>query len=77
MTACSNFQPRGKSPAKLVKVISPNRIHVKDFGTIYLAEMIVSPVDRRLALMRIEMGSHVGGEVLIGELGLDGHDWPP
>ena len=54
-----------------------NRIYVKDFGTIYLAEMIVSPVDRRLALMRIEMGSPVGGDVLVGELGLDGHDWPP
>ena len=77
LTACSSFRPIGKAAAKLVKVISPNRIYVKDFGTIYLAEMIVSPVDRRLALMRIETGSPVGGDVLVGELGLDGHDWPP
>ncbi len=76
-TGCSNVQPTGKSAAKLATVISPNRIYVRDFGTIYLAEMIVSAVDRRLALMRIEMGSPVGGEVLIGGLGLDGHDWPP
>ena len=77
LTACSSFRPIGKSAAKLAKVLGPNRIYVQDFGTIYLAEMIISPVDRRLALMRIEMGSPIGGDVLAGELGLDGHDWPP
>jgi hypothetical protein len=59
------------------KVIAPNRIYVKGFGTIYLAEMVLSPVDRRLALMRIELGSPVGGEILVGGSGLDGSDWPP
>lgn len=77
LTACSSFRPIGKAAAKLAKVISPNRIYVEDFGTIYLAEMIVSSVDRRLSLMRIEMGSPVGGDMLIGGVGLDGHDWPP
>ena len=77
LTACSNFRPSKKSSTTLAKVIGPNRIYVEGFGTIYLAELIVTPVDRRLAVMRIEMGSIIGGEVLIGGVGLDGHDWPP
>ena len=80
LTGCSSFRPSRNCSTALaaaIRVISPNRVYVEDFGTIYLAEMIVSPVDLRLALLRIEMGSTVGGEVLIGGLGLDGHDWPP
>jgi hypothetical protein len=73
-TACLSIKP---SMSPQAKVIAPNRIYVKGFGTIYLAEMVLSPVDRRLALMRIELGSPVGGEILVGGSGLDGSDWPP
>ena len=73
-TACRDITLSKGAPGR---VIGPNRLRVKNFGTIYIAEMIISPEDRRVALLRIELGSPIGGDVLAAGVGLDGHGWPP
>lgn len=57
--------------------IEGNRIRVHGLGTIHLGEIFVTSSERRLTMMRIEIGCPVGGEVDVGDLSGDGHLWPP
>jgi hypothetical protein len=61
----------------LEATIEGNRIRVHGLGTISLGEIFITSYERRLTMMRIEIGCPVGGEVDVGDLSGDGHLWPP
>ena len=54
---------------KEIKKIAPNVVSWAGFGTIYFGEVIVKNDDRQVTLVRVEMGSDVGGSGTVG----DGH----
>jgi hypothetical protein len=57
--------------------IEGNRITIPDFGTVFLGEIYVASHERRLIMLRLQIGSPVGGETDVGDLSSDGHLWPP
>jgi hypothetical protein len=54
---------------KEIKKIAPNAVSWAGFGKIYFGEVIVKNDDRQVTLVRVEMGSDVGGSGTVG----DGH----
>ncbi|SRR5258708_17784833 len=52
-------------------------IVVPQFGTIYLGEVIVSPSQRRVNMMRLELGSPDGGSFNLGSGSSNGTTIPP
>ena len=56
--------------------IEGHTIHWDDFGWIILGEILISKQYRRLTMVRLEMGSQVGGKLGIGETETDGHTLP-
>jgi hypothetical protein len=56
---------------------SPNEIVIKNFGTVALGEMFVYTHERRLTLVRLALGSPAKGDGTLGEIGIDGNNWPP
>jgi hypothetical protein len=57
--------------------IKGNRIYFKDFGTLYLGELLVSDFSRRLTMMRLQLGSPDGGDVCFAEVETNGVGYPP
>ncbi len=57
--------------------ISGNRITLRDFGSIFLGELLVSDFSKRLTMMRLQVGSPIGGEMACVELDSNGHTYPP
>jgi len=57
--------------------IRGNSIIFRDFGTIYLGELLVSDFERRLTMMRIQLGSPEGGDVCYVEGQTNGNGYPP
>lgn len=55
----------------------PNIIHIDGLGDIFLGEMVLSPVDRRLTMMRVEFRSPPTGSVAFGGININGSTWPP
>jgi hypothetical protein len=51
--------------------------HFNDLGTIHLGEMVITPSDRRLAVIRIELGCPVVGNFVINAPGTNGTNFPP
>jgi len=47
-------------------------VTVPEFGRIFLGEMIITDISRRLTLMRMDLGSPVGGTVAAGEVETNG-----
>ncbi len=66
--------PEGK-PAD-VEVEARNCIHWVGVGRIYLAELLVSDLSRRLTMFRVKLGSSDGGEFSGGEVEDNGHTVP-
>jgi hypothetical protein len=54
---------RWEGPAFAGARIDRNTITVPELGTIYLGEIIITGRSRRLTMIRMELGSHVGGSV--------------
>jgi hypothetical protein len=46
--------------------VSGNVITVEDFGTIVLGEMIISGYERRITMLRVELGSPTEGSMCVG-----------
>lgn len=59
--------------------LDPNGFAVRmpGFGSIYLGEMAISPADRRMTVLRMEVGSPRGGDLDVGDGGTNGSTWPP
>jgi hypothetical protein len=57
--------------------IQGNKIVFKDFGSLYLGELLVSDFSRRLTMMRIQFGSPDGGDVSFAEVETNGVGYPP
>jgi len=56
---------------------SPNEILIPDFGIVALGEMVVYTHERRLTLVRMALGCPTKGDVTLGDVGIDGNNWPP
>jgi hypothetical protein len=52
--------------------IDDNSIVVKDFGTVYFGEILITAVERRVSMLRFELGSPEGGDVVCAEVGTNG-----
>ena len=59
---------------ELEKIPEPKRnvIYWPGFGRIYLGEVLVGERDRRLTMVRLDMGSDAGGSGTIGDAGTNG-----
>jgi hypothetical protein len=55
---------------------TPNRIVWRGVGKIYLGELLVTDVSRRLTMLRVQLGSPVAGDVSAGEVETNGHTLP-
>jgi hypothetical protein len=51
--------------------------HVPHFGKVFLAEVLVEPWRRTLTMIRLELGSPVGGGGVVAQSGANGHTYPP
>ena len=56
--------------------IDGNVIAISDFGRLYLAELLITDVSRRLTMVRAELGSPVGGSASASEIETNGIYWP-
>jgi hypothetical protein len=52
--------------------IDDNSIVVPDFGTVYFGEILITAVERRVSMLRFELGSPEGGDVVCAEVGTNG-----
>lgn len=52
--------------------IEHHAVIVPDFGTIYIGELLITDVSRRLTMLRFELGSPVGGDVACAEVESNG-----
>jgi hypothetical protein len=78
-------ESKGIVPCSLVKAIKcscpgvqifGNVIIVPDFGKIFLGEVLLQENSRRLTMMRLEMGSPVGGSLEVGGIQGNGTTYP-
>jgi len=80
-------EAKGIAPCHMVKAIEHdqagtlktygNLIMVPQFGQIYLGEMILQHGTRQLTMMRLELGSPIGGSITVGGVTANGTGWPP
>lgn len=61
-------------PDEVAKIPKPvgNRIYWPGFGRIYLGEVLVGERERRVTMVRLDMGSDAGGSGAIGDAGTNG-----
>jgi hypothetical protein len=52
-------------------------VRVPGFGKIYFGELYVTGESRRLTMVRFQLGSDDGGEVVAAEGETNGAPWPP
>lgn len=52
-------------------------IHVPHFGTVYLAEFLITPYSRSITMLRAELGSAVEGKISSGGGSGNGQPFPP
>jgi hypothetical protein len=52
-------------------------VHVPNFGKIYFGELFITGESRRLTMVRFQLGSDDGGEVVVAEGETNGTSWPP
>jgi hypothetical protein len=57
--------------------VSGNVITVDDFGTIVLGEMVISGHERRITMLRVELGSPTDGSMCVGIGNSNGTDTDP
>jgi len=56
--------------------IDGHTVTVPEFGTIYFGELLIASSERRLTMVRFELGSPVGGWVDSGDVGSNGSVYP-
>ena len=52
--------------------IDQNAVVVQDFGKIFFGELLITDLSRRLTMLRLELGSEVGGAVAVAEVETNG-----
>jgi len=57
--------------------ISKNRIKIDHFGSIYLADYLITPKSRRLIMIRLELGSPFEASMNMCEIDGNGSEYPP
>ena len=62
---CRDLKPEG------------NAIHVPHFGTVYLAEFLITPYSRSITMLQVQLGSSVEGRVASGGGTGNGQPYPP
>lgn len=55
-----------------VELIGSNGLRLKDYGSIFLGELLIQQNHRRLTMLRAQLGSPVGGTVVCGEVESNG-----
>ncbi len=66
-----------EEPAKPLLKTWGNLIRVPQFGDIFLGELILADGTRRASMMRLELGSPIGGSFTVGYATANGTTWPP
>jgi len=56
--------------------IEGNALIIPDFGTAYFGELLTTDVSRRLTMVRMQLGSPVGGDVAASEVETNGSFYP-
>ena len=56
--------------------IDGHTVIVDDFGTVYFGELLISKHERRLTMVRFELGSPVGGYADVGDVVTNGSGYP-
>lgn len=56
--------------------IDRHMVVVPGFGKLFFGEIFISPLSRRLTLVRLRLGSPIGGEVSAGEIETNGSWYP-
>jgi hypothetical protein len=56
--------------------IDDHSVVVDDFGTVYFGELLISKVERRMTMVRFELGSPVGGYCDFVDVGSNGSGFP-
>jgi hypothetical protein len=63
-------------PAERAKIYG-HVIELEDFGKIYFGEMFITDKARRLTMVRVQLGSPVGGELIVADGETNGDGFPP
>ena len=56
--------------------IDGHSVIVKNFGTVYFGELLISKAERRLTMVRFELGSPIGGYADVGDVVTNGSLFP-
>ena len=56
--------------------IDGHSVIVPDFGTVYFGELLIHSSERRLTMVRFELGSPIGGYCDFGDVGSNGSGFP-
>ena len=73
-TIVKELKWEGKPPSNAR--IDGHSVIVKDFGTVYFGELLISGHERRLTMVRFELGSPIGGYADVGDVASDGGGFP-
>ena len=55
-------------------IVGPGELSIPGFGRVYFGEMAMSPTSRRLTMVRVNLGSPVGGDVAAADV-MDNGSW--
>jgi hypothetical protein len=56
--------------------IDGHTVKVPEFGTLYFGELLIASAERRLTMVRFELGSPIGGYVDAGDMSSNGSGFP-
>jgi hypothetical protein len=56
--------------------IEGHAVKVPEFGTIYFGELLIASTERRMTMVRFELGSPIGGYVDAGDMSSNGSGFP-
>jgi len=73
-TIVKELKWEGKPPGNAR--IDGHTVVVKDFGTVYFGELLIGKEERRLTMVRFELGSPVGGYCDFVDIGSNGGGFP-
>ena len=73
-TIVKELKWEGKPPSNAR--IDGHSVIVKDFGTVYFGELLISKVERRMTMVRFELGSPIGGYCDFVDVGSNGTLFP-
>ncbi len=59
------------------QVIPGHALEQRGFGTIYFGEILLNDNERRVTMVRMQLGSHHAGQLLFAESDPNGTPWPP